>query len=61
MGLTMATRIQDTLQTRSLSPLQFYNRTASRGLPLRERGALQCESISELVHKSDVIFISVRT
>lgn len=60
MGLAMATNIQKTLQNRGLSPLKFYNRTASRGQTLQERGAKQCTSISDLVQQSDWICISVR-
>jgi 3-hydroxyisobutyrate dehydrogenase-like beta-hydroxyacid dehydrogenase len=59
MGLAMATNLQKTLQYRGLPPLKFYNRTASRGQTLQERGAQQCGSISDVVQQSDWIYISV--
>jgi lactate dehydrogenase-like 2-hydroxyacid dehydrogenase len=60
MGLAMATNIQNALQNQGSSSLKFYNRTASRGQTLQERGAKQCASISDLVQNSDWICISVR-
>lgn len=60
MGLAMATNVQNALVKRGLWPLKFYNRTASKGQTLQERGAEQCTSISDLVQKSDCICISVR-
>ncbi|CRG83335.1 hypothetical protein PISL3812_00686 [Talaromyces islandicus] len=59
MGLAMATRIQDHLQAQGLPGLHYFNRTASRGQQILERGAIQCQSIAELVQKSSVICISM--
>ncbi|KAF2869717.1 hypothetical protein BDV95DRAFT_608557 [Massariosphaeria phaeospora] len=59
MGFAMALNIQKHLQTHKLPPLHCWNRTISRGDPLRAFGSVLCESVAEVVQNSDVIFISV--
>ena len=59
MGLAMAQNIQTFLQRDKKSQLRFWNRTASRGAPLELLGAIECESIAQLVIECDLIFISV--
>lgn len=61
MGLAMASNLQNHLTTINAPPLQFTNRTLSRGVPLVELGGIPCSSITEVVEKSDIIFLSVRT
>ena len=61
MGLGMASNIQKYLRENKLPGLHYSNRTLSRGEPLDELGASACLSIAELVGKSDVIFVSVRS
>ncbi|KAJ5838193.1 uncharacterized protein N7525_003381 [Penicillium rubens] len=58
MGLAMAQNIQRFLQRDKKSQLRFWNRTASRGAPLELLGAIECESIAQLVIECDLIFIS---
>lgn len=60
MGLGMATNLQKHLsQLTGASPLQYYNRTMSRGDPIRDLGASPAESVVALVASSDVIFLSL--
>ena len=59
MGSAMAGNLNRHLLKESQSPLHFYNRTASRGAFLAELGAHQEDSISTLVKRCDLIFLSV--
>jgi 3-hydroxyisobutyrate dehydrogenase-like beta-hydroxyacid dehydrogenase len=61
MGLAMANNIQKHLKQESLSSLRYWNRTLSRGDPLKELGGVPCQSVEDLVQSCDMIFISVRT
>lgn len=59
MGLAMATNLQKHMASTKQPALLYTNRTMSRGAPLSELGSQACSSVSELVQKSDIIFISV--
>jgi hypothetical protein len=59
MGLSMATNIHKYLTDKSLPPLQYWNRTISRGDPLKQIGGNPCQSPQDIVHNCDIIFISV--
>jgi 3-hydroxyisobutyrate dehydrogenase-like beta-hydroxyacid dehydrogenase len=59
MGLAMATNLQTYLSTTTRPPLLYYNRTISRGDPLRALGARPADSVRDLFEKVDIIFISV--
>ncbi|KAF2691211.1 6-phosphogluconate dehydrogenase-like protein NAD-binding protein [Lentithecium fluviatile CBS 122367] len=59
MGFAMATNIQTYLSQSNQLPLHYTNRTLSRGNLLKEDGGVPCQSVRELVQKSDVVFISV--
>lgn len=59
MGLAMAGNVQKYLQREGKPALKIWNRTASRGEPLVEMGAVACESIAGLVVQCDIVFISV--
>lgn len=59
MGNAMAQNVQKTLRQNNREPVHFYNRTASRGLALKDLGGVQCASVAEVVNISDVVFISV--
>jgi 3-hydroxyisobutyrate dehydrogenase-like beta-hydroxyacid dehydrogenase len=60
MGLGMATNLQKHVsQLPGASPLQYHNRTMSRGDPLRELRASPAESVAALVASSDIIFLSL--
>jgi 3-hydroxyisobutyrate dehydrogenase-like beta-hydroxyacid dehydrogenase len=59
MGLAMATNIQKHLKEKDLPSLKYWNRTLSRGDPLKELGGNPCPSIEELVQGCDIVFISV--
>lgn len=61
MGLAMAKNIQKHSQKQGLSDIHFFNRTKSRGDELEELGGTPCETISDLIRDSDVVFISVRS
>lgn len=56
----MARNMQRHLTAVGEVPLCWFNRTASRGQSLLDLGAVQCESIGDLVTKCDIIFLSVR-
>jgi 3-hydroxyisobutyrate dehydrogenase-like beta-hydroxyacid dehydrogenase len=60
MGLAMAINIQKHLTSKSLPALQYWNRTISRGDPLKQIGGIPCEAPEELVANCDIVFISVR-
>lgn len=60
MGLAMAMNLQSHLRSRGEAPLNYTNRTMSRGVDLQALGASPCESIAEVVAKSDLVFSSVR-
>lgn len=59
MGSTMAKNLHNYLSKTDGLPLHIYNRTASRGTPLVDLGAVQDDSISTLVGHCDLIFVSV--
>ncbi|PVI08460.1 NAD(P)-binding protein [Periconia macrospinosa] len=59
MGLAMATNMQKHLQNQELPPLQYTNRTLSRGDSLKAIGGIPCQTAVEVVQNSDMIFISV--
>jgi 3-hydroxyisobutyrate dehydrogenase-like beta-hydroxyacid dehydrogenase len=59
MGLAMANNIQKHLKQNCLPSLQYWNRTLSRGVPLKELGGVPCQSVEGLVQSCDVIFVSV--
>jgi 3-hydroxyisobutyrate dehydrogenase-like beta-hydroxyacid dehydrogenase len=59
MGAAMANNIQKHLNENDMPALLYTNRTLSRGDSLKEIGGIPCESVEELVQKSDIIFISV--
>ncbi|CAI7613510.1 unnamed protein product [Penicillium palitans] len=58
MGLAMAQNVHRFLQQDTISQLRFWNRTASRGVPLEPLGGIGCESIAQLVAECDLVFIS---
>ncbi|KAH7095876.1 hypothetical protein FB567DRAFT_432639 [Paraphoma chrysanthemicola] len=59
MGLAMATNIQKHLTQHHLPPLNYWNRTISRGQPLKDIGGTPCASPEDLVQSCDIIFISL--
>ncbi|GKU20243.1 unnamed protein product [Fusarium langsethiae] len=59
MGLPMATNLQKHLISTGASNLIYFNRTISRGDPLKDIGARPASSARDLVANSDVIFMSL--
>ncbi|KAK0113512.1 hypothetical protein ONS95_013768 [Cadophora gregata] len=59
MGLNMAKNLQKHLTASVAPPLNFTNRTLSRGVSLVELGGIPCATIAELVSKADIIFSSI--
>ncbi|KAL0261604.1 hypothetical protein SLS55_003034 [Diplodia seriata] len=59
MGLAMATNLQKHLQSTSLPPLHYTNRTMSRGASLSDLGAIPHPSAASLADSADVIFLSL--
>ena len=59
MGLAMAINLQKHLASIGAKNLCYTNRTLSRGAPLDALKANQCNSVSEFIQRSHVIFISV--
>jgi 3-hydroxyisobutyrate dehydrogenase-like beta-hydroxyacid dehydrogenase len=59
MGLAMALNLQTHLSTTKHSPLIYYNRTISRGDPLRALGARPAASVKDLFENAAIVFISV--
>lgn len=59
MGLAMAMNLQKHLQVTKQQNLLFTNRTMSRGAALEELGGIPVASISGVVRRSDIVFISV--
>ena len=59
MGNAMAKNMQRHLAEMGQNPLQFWNRTASKGEQVKGLGGVDCESIAAVVNSSDIIFISV--
>ncbi|KAH7385625.1 hypothetical protein BKA66DRAFT_461663 [Pyrenochaeta sp. MPI-SDFR-AT-0127] len=59
MGLAMAINIQKHLKKEAAQSLKYWNRTLSRGEPLKEHGGVLSQSIRDLVQNCDIIFISV--
>ncbi|KAI6758842.1 hypothetical protein HG530_011082 [Fusarium avenaceum] len=59
MGLPMASNLQKHLSSRNASNLIYYNRTITRGDPLKGLGAEPATTAKELVTKSDIIFLSL--
>lgn len=59
MGLGMATNLQRHLSQLGAPNLHYHNRSMSRGQTLQELCGVPCESISNLVSNSSVIFLSL--
>ncbi|KAM0217417.1 hypothetical protein ACHAQD_007392 [Fusarium lateritium] len=59
MGLPMATNLQKHLSSKNALNLIYYNRTISRGDPLKALGAQPASTAKDLVTKSDIIFLSL--
>lgn len=59
MGAAMATNLHQHLMKEGKGPLSIYNRTASRGGPLVDLGAIRQDSVAELVKQCDLVFLSV--
>ncbi|SPJ75282.1 related to gamma hydroxybutyrate dehydrogenase [Fusarium torulosum] len=59
MGLPMASNLQKHLSSKNASNLIYYNRTITRGDPLKDLGAQPASTAKELVTKSDIIFLSL--
>lgn len=59
MGLGMATNLQRHLSQLGAPALHYHNRTMSRGQTLQDLSGVPCDNISDLVSKSDVIFLSL--
>ncbi|KAM0205805.1 hypothetical protein ACHAQI_008808 [Fusarium lateritium] len=59
MGLPMATNLQKHLSSKNALNLIYYNRTISRGDPLKALGAQPASTAKDLVTKSDIIFFSL--
>ncbi|KAH5552937.1 hypothetical protein HBI25_179320 [Parastagonospora nodorum] len=59
MGLAMATNLQKHLVDNSLPSIRYWNRTISRGEPLKQIGGITSQSPEDLVDNCDIIFISV--
>ena len=59
MGLNMAKNLQKHLTSIGAPPLNFTNRTLSRGVTLVELGGVPCTTIAEVISKSNIIFSSV--
>lgn len=59
MGIGMSKNLQKHLNSISALPLSYTNRTLSRGAALEALGGVPCQSIAEVVRKSDIIFSSV--
>ncbi|ANB11491.1 hypothetical protein AWJ20_4303 [Sugiyamaella lignohabitans] len=56
MGSPMTKNLQEFLKENKYPSLVFYNRTYEKGKFLRDLGATQVESISDVVAKSDITF-----
>lgn len=59
MGLGMATNLQRHLSQLGAPALHYHNRTMTRGQTLQDLSGVPCDNISDLVSKSDVIFLSL--
>ncbi|KAM0194781.1 hypothetical protein ACHAPA_009184 [Fusarium lateritium] len=59
MGLPMATNLQKHLSSKNDLNLIYYNRTITRGDPLKDLGAQPASTAKDLVTKSDIIFFSL--
>lgn len=59
MGLGMATNLQRHLSQLGAPALHYHNRTMSRGQTLQDLSGVPCDNISDLVSKSNVIFLSL--
>lgn len=59
MGLGMATNLQRHLSQLGAPALHYHNRTMSRGQTLQDLSGVPCDNITDLVSKSDVIFLSL--
>ncbi|EQB51756.1 hypothetical protein CGLO_08672 [Colletotrichum gloeosporioides Cg-14] len=58
MGLHMASNLQKYLSKKQGPSLRFYNRTESRGDPLKQLGGTP-STIPDLVSNSDIVFMSL--
>lgn len=59
MGLAMATNLQRHLTKLGAPNLRYFNRTISRGDPLREIGAAPATDVKDLVSNTDIVFMSL--
>ncbi|KAF4446200.1 putative oxidoreductase yfjR [Fusarium austroafricanum] len=59
MGLPMATNLQKHLSSTGAPNLVYFNRTISRGDPLKDLGAQPAATAKDLVTKSDIVFLSL--
>ncbi|KAJ5888976.1 hypothetical protein N7495_009017 [Penicillium taxi] len=59
MGSAMASNLQNHLHSQSQPPLKFWNRTTSKGKTLTKIGGIKCDSITDIVRDSTIIFISI--
>lgn len=59
MGLPMAINLQKHLSATDAPGLDYFNRTITRGDPLRELGGRPSASAEELVANCDLIFLSL--
>lgn len=59
MGLPMASNLQKHLTQTGDSSLHFFNRTISRGDSLKSLGGTPCSSPSDVVSRSDIVFLSL--
>ncbi|KAJ4361149.1 hypothetical protein N0V95_002118 [Ascochyta clinopodiicola] len=59
MGLAMALNVQKHLQANSQPSLKYWNRTLSKGDPLKEIAGEPSSSVGDLTSSCGVIFISV--
>ncbi|KAF5677369.1 gamma hydroxybutyrate dehydrogenase [Fusarium heterosporum] len=59
MGLAMAINLQRHLSSTNGSSLIYFNRTITRGDPLKDIGAQPAITAKDLVTKSDIVFLSL--
>jgi 3-hydroxyisobutyrate dehydrogenase-like beta-hydroxyacid dehydrogenase len=59
MGISMAKTLQKHLSSIGAPPLSYTNRTLSRGAALEALGGIPCQTIGQVVGKTDIIFSSV--
>lgn len=59
MGLPMASNLQKHLSQIGGSNLHYFNRTISRGDPLRSLGGVASSSPKDVISASDIVFMSL--